>query len=78
MQKEDTTIPDFETALAELEALVERMESGDLALEDALQAFERGVQLTRVCQQALNSAEQKVAILTQNTAEATLEDFNDA
>ena len=54
---------DFEAALAELEALVERMESGELTLEQSLQAFERGVTLTRTCQKALKEAEQKVEVL---------------
>ena len=44
---------DFESALKELEALVEKMEQGDIRLEDSLQHFERGIQLTRQCQQAL-------------------------
>ena len=56
----------FETALDELEALVHRMESGELSLEDSLAAFERGVQLTRHCQAALKSAELKVKVLTEN------------
>lgn len=55
--------PDFEQALAALEQQVHRLESGDLPLEEALKAFETGVQLTRQCQQALDSAEQKVRLL---------------
>jgi exodeoxyribonuclease VII small subunit len=54
---------DFETALVELEALVEQLERGDLPLEEALASFERGVGLTRQCQAALQSAQQKVEIL---------------
>ncbi len=54
---------DFEHALKELEELVGRMEQGDLPLEESLKAFERGVELTRACQQALKEAEQKVEIL---------------
>jgi len=65
----------FEQTLAELEALVARMEAGDLSLEDALRSFERGVQLTRECQQALQSAQQKVHILSQKGGDATLQDF---
>ena len=53
-------------ALADLEALVESMESGDMSLEESLHAFERGVKLTRHCQAALKSAELKVKILTEN------------
>src|ERR1700728_1648649 len=55
--------PDFETAMRDLEELVERLEHGDLPLEESLAAFERGVMLTRACQSALKEAEQKVEIL---------------
>jgi len=55
--------PDFEASLAELEAIVEKLERGDLSLDDSLKQFERGVQLTRSCQIALTQAEQKVEIL---------------
>lgn len=54
---------DFERALKELEELVGRMEKGDLSLEESLKSFERGIELTRTCQQALKEAEQKVEIL---------------
>ncbi len=54
---------DFEHALKELEALVTRMEKGDISLEDSLKHFERGIELTRACQTALKEAEQKVQIL---------------
>jgi len=63
--------PDFETALAELETLVTRMEGGQLSLEESLRAFERGVYLTRICQKALDEAEQKVQILLGDEAEGT-------
>ena len=53
----------FEQALGELEALVGAMESGEMTLEESLQAFELGIRLTRDCQQALSQAEQKVQIL---------------
>lgn len=56
----------FETALEELESLVEKMETGELSLEDSLAAFERGVKLTRHCQSALQSAELKVKVLTES------------
>ncbi len=55
----------FEGALTELEALVESMEQGNLSLEESLKAFERGIELTRTCQRALEEAEQKVNVLTQ-------------
>jgi exodeoxyribonuclease VII small subunit len=54
---------DFERSLAELEAIVEKLEQGELSLDESLRHFERGVQLTRVCQSALKQAEQKVEIL---------------
>lgn len=54
----------FETAMGELEKLVARMEKGDQSLEQSLKDFEQGVALTRICQQALSEAEQKVQILT--------------
>lgn len=62
--------PDFETALADLETLVQRMESGELSLEDSLQEFERGVKLTRLCQEALKAAEQRVKLLTADGQES--------
>jgi exodeoxyribonuclease VII small subunit len=51
---------DFETAMRDLEEIVERLEHGDLPLEESLKAFERGIMLTRNCQTALKEAEQKV------------------
>jgi len=56
-------VASFETSLAELENLVERMEKGELSLEQALGDFQRGIELSRQCQQALQQAEQKVQIL---------------
>jgi exodeoxyribonuclease VII small subunit len=67
----------FEESLAELEQLVERMEQGNLPLEDSLKLFERGVQLTRSCQKALKDAEQKVQILLEENGEPTLQAFTD-
>ena len=66
---------DFETAMRDLEELVERLEHGDLPLEESLAAFERGVMLTRACQTALKDAEQKVEILLRKAGETTVEDF---
>lgn len=68
---------DFEASLQELEALVEKMEHGDLSLEQSLKDFERGIALTRACQQALRDAEQKVAILAGKNEDAELADFAD-
>jgi len=66
---------DFEASLKELEALVEKMEQGELSLEESLKDFERGVALTRACQQALREAEQKVQILMGKGENAELEPF---
>ena len=63
-------VPSFETALEELEALVETLERGDLSLEDSLKTFERGVVLARTCQEALARAEQKVSLLSAPDADA--------
>ncbi|MEW5892029.1 MAG: exodeoxyribonuclease VII small subunit [Pseudomonadota bacterium] len=65
MSKPSKTAPpkDFESALAELEGLVERMESGQLPLEESLAAYRRGIELTTYCQQKLNAAEQQVKLL---------------
>jgi len=67
---------DFEAALEELEALVERMETGELSLEESLRAFERGVALTRDCQRALKDAELRVQALTESGGDLTLEDID--
>ena len=67
--------PDFERALADLEATVDRLEHGELPLEKALEEFERGVALARDCQAALKQAEQKVEILLQKSSGAEPEPF---
>ena len=69
--------PHFEESLAELEQLVERMEQGNLPLDESLKLFERGVQLTRTCQTALQDAEQKVRLLLEEHGEPTLKPFTD-
>jgi exodeoxyribonuclease VII small subunit len=69
--------PSFEDSLAELEQLVDRLERGDISLEESLQAFERGVNLTRTCQKALQEAEQKVQILIEKNGKQVLEPFAD-
>jgi exodeoxyribonuclease VII small subunit len=71
----NTAAPDFELAMRDLEELVERLETGDMPLEESLAAFERGVMLTRACQTALKEAEQKVEILLKKSGESSLEDF---
>jgi exodeoxyribonuclease VII small subunit len=57
----------FEAAIAELEGLVARMESGQLPLEQSLAAYKRGAELLQYCQSALQAAEQQVKILEENT-----------
>jgi len=54
---------DFESALAQLEALVARMEDGDLSLEQSLSAYQQGVALARVCQSLLDKADERVKVL---------------
>jgi exodeoxyribonuclease VII small subunit len=65
----------FEQTLAELEQLVAQMESGKLPLDEALKQFERGVQLTRECQEALQSAQARVQVLVQRPGGPAAEDF---
>ena len=67
--KKKTESPDFEAALTELEGLVQRMEGGELSLDDSLREFERGVQLTRICQDALKAAELRVKLLSADNDE---------
>ncbi len=65
----------FESALADLEALVTRMEGGELTLEDSLAAFEQGIALTRQCQQALTAAEQRVQLLMERNGQSDAQPF---
>ena len=65
--------PDFERSLAELEAIVDKLEAGDLSLDESLKQFERGVHLTRACQTALKQAEHKVEILLRKSGANDLE-----
>ncbi len=76
MVKKTTKTPGFEQSLKELESLVEKMEQGDLSLEDSLSHFERGVQLSRACQTALKEAEQKVEILMQKNGQDEITAFD--
>jgi exodeoxyribonuclease VII small subunit len=70
-------IPDFERSLSELESLVQKLEQGDVPLEEALQTFERGVTLTRQCQTALRTAQQKVEVLLARNGDERTEPFNE-
>ena len=69
---------DLEKSLAQLETLVEELESGELSLEKAMQKFEQGVKLTRHCQSALKDAEQRVEILLKSAGgEEALQEFDE-
>ena len=68
-------LPDFEQSLTELEALDAKLEQGDVPLEEALKTFERGVALTRQCQTALRTAQQKVEVLLARNGEESIEPF---
>ena len=72
-RKNDTQ--NFETSLAELEEIVSKMEQGDLSLEDSLSAFEKGVKLSKDCQKALKTAEQKVNKLVAKEDGLVIESF---
>ena len=61
----DSTIKDFEAAIAELETIVKKLEEGDLPLEKSLELYERGVQLSRFCHARLEDAEKRIEILNE-------------
>ncbi len=74
---EPVSMQHFEKSLKELEGLVERMEKGDRSLEESLKDFERGVALTRSCQEALKAAEQKVQQLIEHNGKPLLAPFDE-
>jgi exodeoxyribonuclease VII small subunit len=59
----EPTIKDFESAIAELDTIVKRMEEGDLTLEKSMELYERGLQLSRFCHSTLEAAERRIEIL---------------
>jgi exodeoxyribonuclease VII small subunit len=69
-----TDIKDFETALKELEEIVNTLERGSMPLEDALKSFEKGVGLARHCATLLDQAEKRVKLLTQEGSEEYLQE----
>lgn len=71
-------VADFEQSLDALESLVEKMEQGQMSLEDSLAAYERGVGLYRHCQQALEQAELRVRLLTDAEKPEQSTPFDDA
>ena len=77
MTKKKQATFDFEQALENLEELVSSMEDGELTLEESLQAFEKGIKLTRECQSALKNAEQKVQLLLNENGDTEEIDLDD-
>ncbi len=69
---ETSSEEDFESCLKELESIVQSLERGDLPLEKALEMFERGVRLSRICQKRLDEAERKVELLLKGEGGETL------
>ncbi len=77
MPTKKSSTPNFETAMKELEQIVESMENDPLTLDESLQKFERGVELSRICQENLKKAEQKVEQLVKKHGEFVIEPFKD-
>lgn len=75
MTKKKTDFSHFEQSIAELEHIVQQLEQGDLSLDQALQQFERGIELSRTSQQQLQAAQQKVQLLVQDAGQDHLEAF---
>jgi len=61
----DSTIKDFEAAIAELESIVKKLEDGDLSLEQSLGLYERGVTLSKFCHARLEDAERRIEVLSE-------------
>lgn len=76
MTKDKQKLPDFEKSLAELETLVEQLESGDLSLDQSLKQFKRGIELTRHCQGVLDDAQQTVRQLMDVDDESSAAPFD--
>jgi exodeoxyribonuclease VII small subunit len=74
----DAPAPTFESALAELESIVERMEGGELPLKDALAAYKRGAELLQFCQATLKDAQQQVMVLEKGVLKAFEGDADEA
>ncbi|NOZ51748.1 MAG: exodeoxyribonuclease VII small subunit [Gammaproteobacteria bacterium] len=78
MAKKTKKSENFESAVTELELLVTEMEQGEISLEDSLKKFERGIELTRSCQKALEEAEQKVQMLVEVNGKDKIEDYKES
>jgi exodeoxyribonuclease VII small subunit len=77
MSKNPKPEPDFEATLAELEELVERLEAGQLSLDESLAGFKQGIELTRRCQSVLDRAEQTIQQLLDNQDEDSLKPLDE-
>ena len=78
MARKTTPKPiNFEKSLKQLETLVEKLEKGELSLEESLKEFEQGVKLTRECRQALQTAEQKISLLSKEEEDWVKTDLKD-
>lgn len=75
MTKKPSKLPDLETSLDEITALIDKMEHSGLSLEQSLASFERGITLIKHAQKILQDAEQKVQILMKKNGEETLENY---
>lgn len=76
MATKKTAPIDFEKSLEELEGLVAQMEKGELTLEESLKCFERGIELSRHCQSALRTAEQRVEKLIEKNGQVDIVPFD--
>lgn len=77
-QKTTPKTIDFEKSLQQLEAIVSKLEKGELSLEESIKHFEQGVKLSRECQQALRCAEQKISVLSRENDDWIEKDFDGA
>ena len=75
--KKAEKLPTLEESLSEITQLIDKMEHGELTLEQSLTNFERGITLIKHCQKVLQEAEQKVQILIQNNAQEELATYGD-
>jgi exodeoxyribonuclease VII small subunit len=71
-------MPDFESNLKQLEEIVAQLEDGDLSLEESLEAYEAGIALSKECQKALDSAQQRVEQLIEKDGKQSREPFTDS
>lgn len=77
MTKKTEKLPDLEKSMTEITQLIEKMEHGELTLDQSLGHFERGITLVKHCQKILVDAEQKVQILIQHNKQDTLENYGE-